>query len=424
MIRSTARQLFVSCQRGGRTSNASSPLSSHLIYSCAGAVTSHDRLEVHEPSTSRHGFCTLAPLTPTWPNQRSPLALSSALVPRRHMSSGSSPQDLPGFGSNPITPEDDAETAIASALDAADLAATALPFEPTWWPSDQVLLLLNFIHENVLPGYPYAVTIGATTLAFRVLLFPLFAKGQRNSSRMVHLNPELKQLKEQLDKMGNRVDQQTQMRYMQQTRALFKKYDCNPMLGLVAPLVSAPFFISMFFGLKNAPDYFPEVMREGGMWWFMDLTQPDPYVVLPVVSALTFLGLTEVGKEQMMGADPATGRVMVNTFRALAIVMVPMTMNFNSGVFVYWTVNNTFSFCQTLLFKNPSVKNALGIWDPPKPVPGQETKNIIGEVKRMMERKEENVNALAAERIQAHNELIEKQKKVRKIMEKSGNQKR
>lgn len=336
------------------------------------------------------------------------------------MSSNPSSQDLPGFGSKPITPEIDAETAISSALDAADLS-TALPFEPTWWPSDQVLLLLNFVHQNFLPTYPFAVTIGATTLAFRVILFPLFAKGQRNSSRMAHMQPELKQLKDQLDKLGNRVDQQTQMRYMQQTRALFKKYDCNPMLGLAAPLVSAPFFISMFFGLKNAPDYFPEVMREGGMWWFMDLTQPDPYVALPVFSALTFLGMTEVGKDQMMASDPARGRIMLNVFRALAVAMVPMTMYFNSGVFVYWTVNNTFSFCQTMLFKNQTVKNALGIWDPPKPVPGQETANIFDEVKRMMEKKEEEVNALAAERIKAHNELIEKQKKVRKIMEKEGN---
>lgn len=238
---------------------------------------------------------------------------------------------------------------------------------------------------------------------------------------MAHMQPELKQLKDQLDKLGNRVDQQTQMRYMQQTRALFKKYDCNPMLGLAAPLVSAPFFISMFFGLKNAPDYFPEVMREGGMWWFMDLTQPDPYVALPIFSALTFLGMTEVGKDQMMASDPARGRIMLNVFRALAVAMVPMTMYFNSGVFVYWTVNNTFSFCQSMLFKNQTVKNALGIWDPPKPVPGQETANIFDEVKRMMEKKEEEVNALAAERIKAHNELIEKQKKVRTIMEKEGN---
>ena len=85
--------------------------------------------------------------------------------------------------------------------------------------------------------------------------------------------------------------------------------------------------------------------------------------MLPVciLSAVTFLGMTEVGKEQMMASDPARGRVMVNVFRAMvAVAKVPFTMNFNAGVFVYWTVDNTWSFGQAVLFKNGAVK-ALGI---------------------------------------------------------------
>lgn len=234
---------------------------------------------------------------------------------------------------------------------------------------------------------------------------------------MAHMQPELTRLKEDLDKMGNRIDQQARQQYMAQTRALFRKYDCNPMKSLVAPLATVPLFMSMFFGLKNAPEYFPEVLTEGGLLWFTDLTQPDPYVALPVLSALTFLGMTEVGKDQMMANDPNRGRIMVNAFRALAVVMVPMTMYFNSGVFVYWTVNNTFSFVQSLVFKNHGVKNALGIWDPPKPVPGKESKSIIDEMQRLMNKKEEEVNALAAERIKAHNESIEREKKMKQLRE-------
>lgn len=169
----------------------------------------------------------------------------------------------------------------------------------------------------------------------------------------------------------------------------------------------------MFLGLRNAPDYFPEVMSNGGLGWFVDLTQPDPYVALPILSAVTFLGMTEVGKDQMMASDPARGRVMVNVFRAMAVAMVPFTMNFNAGVFVYWTVNNTWSFGQTLFFKNSTVKNALGIWDPPKPVPGG---SIFDELQNAMKKKEEEVNALAAERIKAHNEMVAKEKKVKNIM--------
>jgi len=230
-------------------------------------------------------------------------------------------------------------------------------------------------------------------------------------------------MKDELDKMGTKgVDQKAQMRYSQQTVALFRKYDCNPLVSIMAPLASMPIFMSMFFAMRNAPEHFPELLSTGRMLWFPDLTAADPYCIMPVLSALTFLGMTEVGKEQMMANDPAKGRVMVNAFRALAIVMVPMTMKFNSGIFVYWTVNNSWSFMQTLLLKQPSVKQYFGIWDPPKPVPGQETKSIFDEVTNLIkQKKKEEPNAWAVDRVTAHNEIIEQQKMVKKkLMEKEG----
>ena len=318
-----------------------------------------------------------------------------------------------------ILPDTDAAVTTDSVTSAAEQIAA---FEPTWWPSDQALVFLNWVNENAgLPTYAYA--IGATTLGFRALLFPLFVKGQRNSSRMAHMQPEFQAMKDNLEKIpGNKIDQQTQRKYQMQTQALFRKYDCNPIAGLAAPLVSMPIFMSMFFALRSAPEYFPEVLSTGGMLWFPDLTAPDPYCIMPVLSAATFLAMTEIGKDQMMASDPQRGRTFVNAFRAMAIVMVPMTMNFNAAVFVYWTTNNTWSFMQAWVLKQKAVRKYFGIWDPPKPVPGQETKSIFDEVKRLMDRKKKvEPNALSADRIKAHNEIIEQQKMVKKkLMEKEG----
>lgn len=319
---------------------------------------------------------------------------------------------LPSFGSKPISPED-----VSDVADAAD-AITTLPFEPTWWPSDQLLLLLNHVHDVYLPAYPYAVTIGVTTLAARLLLFPIYAAGQRNSSRMAHMQPEMKKI---MDATPKQPDQATQQKVMAQTRALWRKYDCNPMKGLVVPLASFPFFMGMFFGLKKAPDYFPDLLSNGGLFWFTDLTQADPLMILPVLSAGTFLVMTELTKDQMMSSDPVRGRNMVNAMRALAIVMVPLTAYFNSAVLCYWVTNNSFTMGQSLFFKLEPVKKMFGIWDPPKPVPGQETKGLFDEVQKLMAQKEEEVNALAEERIKAHNEIVAKQKKVRQsLMKKEG----
>jgi YidC/Oxa1 family membrane protein insertase len=236
------------------------------------------------------------------------------------------------------------------------------------------------------------------------------------------MQPEMKAMKEELDKMGGKIDQQTQMIYNKKTQALFRKYDCNPFLAILPPLVSAPIFMSMFFGLRNAPEYFPELLSTGGMLWFTDLTAADPYCIMPVFSALLFLGITEAGKEQMMASDPVRGRTMVNAFRALAIVMVPLTMNFESSVFVYWTINNSFSFMQTMILKQPSVRKYFGIWEPPKPIPGQAEISIFDEIKNLAQKKKKKEpNAWDADRVKANNEIIEQQKMVRKkLMEREG----
>lgn len=347
-------------------------------------------------------------------------------APRRSMSSGS-PSDgqgaesfsIPSFGSSPITPAADAAAADPSSATA--IAEQIAAFEPTWWPSDQALVLLNWVNETA--GLPcYAYTIGATTLAFRILLFPLFVKGQKNSSRMAHMQPELKILKDNIERMGSKIDQQTQMAYTNQTRALFRKYDCNPLAGVLAPLASAPIFMSMFFALRHAPEIFPDLLATGGMLWFPDLTAADPYYIMPVLSAGTFLAMTEIGKDQMMANDPVRGRTMVNAFRAMALVMVPLTASFNSAVFVYWTTNNTFSLLQSIVLKQPAVRKTFGIWEPPKPVPGQETGSIFDEIKKLSQKKQEKEpNAWAADRVKAHNEIIEQQKMVKKkLMEKQG----
>ena len=126
----------------------------------------------------------------------------------------------------------------------------------------------------------------------------------------------------------------------------------------------------MFFGLRNMPDIFPEEMKNGGMLWFADLTIPDPYYIMPILASTSFLLSIEANKEQMLATNIAQGELMLNVFRALGIIMIPSISFFSAGLNCYWVTNNTATLLQTLLFKNAGVRKYLGIWDPPKPVPG------------------------------------------------------
>ncbi len=45
--------------------------------------------------------------------------------------------------------------------------------------------------------------------------------------------------------------------------------------------------MSMFFGLRGMANLPVDSMKYGGMLWFVDLTVPDPYYLLPALTCAT-----------------------------------------------------------------------------------------------------------------------------------------
>mmetsp|Transcript_26762 Transcript_26762/g.37615 ORF Transcript_26762/g.37615 Transcript_26762/m.37615 type:complete len:462 (+) Transcript_26762:272-1657(+) len=301
------------------------------------------------------------------------------------------------------------DTTAATVGDAAPLV-----FDPTWWNfADQAIRAVNTIHE--MTDLPVSLSIVGATCAIRVILLPLFVKSQQNTARMAHMQPEMQQLKAEMDKLGPNPDQQTQVKLGLQMRALFQKYDCNPMRALMLPLVQAPMFMGMFFGLRKMPDYFPTELAEGGILWFPDLTVTDPLYILPMGSALSFLLMIELGKEQMMASNPQQGLIMMNVFRGMSLMMIPVATTLSSAVLCYWVTNNSISLAQSMAFRNKSVRQVLNIWDPPKPVPGSPaTKGIMESVNEMVD-KVQGKAVTEQQQIQQHNEAVDSRKKANMI---------
>ena len=299
------------------------------------------------------------------------------------------------------------------AASAASSISTAEVWDPIWYNlADQAINVINFFHAET--GLNYAFSIFGITCIARVFLFPVFVKGQRTQSRMAHMQPELSAIKARIDNMGPDVDRETQIKYGMQMKALFKKYDCNPINAMLVPFVQAPFFMRMFFGLRKMPNYFPVELSTGGLWWFKDLCLPDPYYILPALSALSFFIMIENGKEQMMATNPAQGEMMVNIFRGMSVVMFPVACSFSSAVLCYWVTNNTITLAQSIAFHNPTIKKKLGIWENPKPVPGaSEPKGLVEAIKDAAGKMQGTIVS-KEQKMQAHNEAIDNKKKAAK----------
>lgn len=55
-----------------------------------------------------------------------------------------------------------------------------------------------------------------------------------------------------------------------------------------------PVFVSFFMGLRQMANTPVESMRDGGLFWFTDLTVPDQFFAMPIITSLTLYATIEV----------------------------------------------------------------------------------------------------------------------------------
>ncbi|CAB0011373.1 unnamed protein product [Nesidiocoris tenuis] len=58
--------------------------------------------------------------------------------------------------------------------------------------------------------------------------------------------------------------------------------------------LGAPFFISMFMGIRGMAGAPVQSFHEGGLFWFVDLTLPDQFYLLPLITSATLSLTVEV----------------------------------------------------------------------------------------------------------------------------------
>lgn len=208
----------------------------------------------------------------------------------------------------------------ASAIIANNAAEVVVATEHSNFVIRGVMSLIENVHNFV--GVPYWEAIALTTIGIRLLLVPVAIKTTQGTARLAHIRPALTKISDALKNDPRASDMAVKARYQQEMQAAFLKYKVNPIHAMMWPFVQIPFFLSLFFAVQNMGLYYPG-MVEGGMSWFTDLTQPDPYYIFPVFNALSFLAMIELGAQD--GVQMEQAKVFKNILRGLAVVTLPLT---------------------------------------------------------------------------------------------------
>lgn len=199
--------------------------------------------------------------------------------------------------------------------------------------------LVNFMVQCVtwfyqltqLVGYPsYGIAIILLTLVIKGILAPLTVKQIKSMKGMAELQPKMKAIQEKYKNDPARVQQEMAV--------LYKEMGINPLSGCLPLIVQMPFLIAIYWALKDYT-YDPNFIS---FLWLPSLGEPDPYYILPILSALS----TYIMSKQTGGTPggPAAQQKIMQIFMPLFIGYI--SLNFPSGLVIYWVISNVFQLLQ------------------------------------------------------------------------------
>jgi YidC/Oxa1 family membrane protein insertase len=217
----------------------------------------------------------------------------------------------------------------------------------------QLLIFLN----STLGSLGWSII--AFTILIRVVLLPLTLSSIRAQKKMKELQPELKKLSKRF-KNNKQALQQAQLE-------LYQRYNINPLAGCLPQLLQIFILIVLYQALLR--------FLEGGMhdgsnlqFFWLNLGQPDPTYVLPILAAGTQLLLSlmiapgaeipdtvpNASKSQKVRQknkkEEDTAEMAATMQQQMLFIMPIMTgvlaLRFPAGLSLYWVAATVFSIVQ------------------------------------------------------------------------------
>lgn len=188
-------------------------------------------------------------------------------------------------------------------------------------------LFLNL--HKIIPNYGFVIIL--FTILMKVAFHPLTRKSTTATLKMQELQPKMVQLKEKYKKDPARLNQETMK--------LYKQAGVNPLGGCLPLLLQMPVFYGLFVVFRSTI----ELRGANFILWLTDLSQMDPFYVLPIIMAVAMFWQQKISIK-----DPK--QAMLVYF--MPILFFFFFFKFPAGLTLYWTVFNILSLIETYYFKH------------------------------------------------------------------------
>jgi YidC/Oxa1 family membrane protein insertase len=204
-----------------------------------------------------------------------------------------------------------------------------------------VMSVLLWMRHTFDMSYGWVLVIFG--VAVRLLLWPLNTKAMRTSMKMQRIQPELQALQTRYKADPQKL--QTEM------MRVYKDHDMSPFSmfsGCLPLFLPMPVLFALFFVFQSTIEF-----RGVPFMWLTDISQKDPFYILPLVMGVSMFVLSWIGSRNMP-PNPQT-KMMMYIF---PVMMTFLLLNLAAGLNLYYAVQNLAALPQQWFIANERAKAA------------------------------------------------------------------
>jgi YidC/Oxa1 family membrane protein insertase len=197
-----------------------------------------------------------------------------------------------------------------------------------------LLRALNWIN-GYIGNYGWSIIL--LTIIINGVMFPLRHKSVISMRKMQEIQPEAKAIQDRYKNL--KATDPAKQKMNQELMALYRERGVNPASGCVPMLMTLPVLLAFYSLLSTAI----ELRGAPFIGWIQDLSQYDPYYVIPVM-----MGVTQIWQQRITpvtGVDPAQQKLMMFMPILFMFIMVWTP----AGVVLYWFMSNLWGIGQQYL---------------------------------------------------------------------------
>lgn len=228
----------------------------------------------------------------------------------------------------------------------------AVPSSFWGWLSNILKWLLEMFY-GIIPNWGVAIIL--LTALIKVIFFPLTHKSYESTHRMQELGPKIQELREK--------HKNNQQKMNQELAALYKREGVNPIGGCLPLLLQLPIFLALYslfnnyFELRGASFLYP---------WIRDLSSPESVLTLPFsipflgpeLRLLPFIMLATTFVQQKISQSPGQSQKQMKMLMyAMPLFFFFILYNMPSGLLLYWTMQNLFTFATQYYINHKKAKS-------------------------------------------------------------------